>query len=85
MKIVNMGEAKTTLSKLVAAAEAGEEIHLARNGAPVVKIVAVDMVHPGERILASWGKSGVEISPADDFEYTEQELDEMYSGEDLLI
>ena len=37
--LVNMLEAKNRLSNLVAAAEQGEEIVLARNGIPVAKIV----------------------------------------------
>ena len=37
---VNMHEAKTGLSKLVARAEAGEEIIIARAGVPVAKLVA---------------------------------------------
>lgn len=36
---VNMLEAKNNLSRLVAAAEAGEEVILARDGKPVAKIV----------------------------------------------
>ncbi len=40
-RIVNMHEAKTTLSKLVERAEAGEEIVLARAGHPVARILPV--------------------------------------------
>ena len=36
-----MHEAKTTLSKLVERAEAGEEIVIARNGKPVARLVPV--------------------------------------------
>ena len=39
--IVNMRDAKTTLSKLVVRVEAGETVFLARDGEPVVKLVAV--------------------------------------------
>ena len=39
---VNMHEAKTHLSELVARAEAGEEIVIARSGAPAVRLVPVD-------------------------------------------
>jgi prevent-host-death family protein len=38
---VNMHEAKTHLSELVARAEAGEEIVIARSGAPAVRLVPV--------------------------------------------
>ena len=39
---VNMHEAKTHLSRLVAAALAGEEVILARDGNPLVRLVALD-------------------------------------------
>ena len=38
---VNIHDAKTNLSKLVAAAESGEEVIIARNGKPTVKLVRV--------------------------------------------
>jgi prevent-host-death family protein len=40
-KIVNMHEAKTTLSRLVDRALAGEEIILAKAGRPAVRLVPV--------------------------------------------
>src|SRR4051812_50199040 len=39
--VVNMHDAKTKLSELVAAAERGEEIVIARNGIPAVRLVPV--------------------------------------------
>ena len=36
---VNIHEAKTDLSKLIAAVEAGDEVVIARRGKPVVKLV----------------------------------------------
>ncbi len=41
MAQVGMHEAKTTLSALVARAEAGEDIVIARNGTPAVRLVPV--------------------------------------------
>lgn len=41
MKIVNVHEAKTHLSELLAAAEAGEEVVIARANRPVVKLMAL--------------------------------------------
>jgi prevent-host-death family protein len=38
---VNVHHAKTNLSKLIAAAESGEEVIIARNGKPAVKLVMV--------------------------------------------
>jgi prevent-host-death family protein len=40
MPTVNIHEAKTRLSQLVAAAEAGEVVIIARNGLPVAQLVA---------------------------------------------
>ena len=40
--IVNIHAAKTHLSKLIQRAEAGEEVIIARNGAPAVKLTPVD-------------------------------------------
>ncbi len=40
MKVVNMHEAKTTLSQIVEQAERGEEIVIARAGVPVARVVA---------------------------------------------
>jgi prevent-host-death family protein len=47
---VNMHEAKTHLSELVARAEAGEEIVIARSGAPAVRLVPVVGVRPRRRV-----------------------------------
>ena len=40
MKVANIHEAKSQLSKLIERAEAGEEIIIARAGKPVAKLVA---------------------------------------------
>jgi prevent-host-death family protein len=40
MRRVNMHEAKTHFSKLIARVEAGEEIVIARDGQPVARLVA---------------------------------------------
>ncbi len=39
--LVNTHEAKTQLSKLIAAAEAGDEVIIARRGKPAVRLVPV--------------------------------------------
>lgn len=49
MRIVNMHEAKTHLSRLVAAAANGEPFVIARAGTPLVKVVAVDAPVPGHK------------------------------------
>ena len=52
MKVVNMHDAKTTLSKLVEEAESGEEIIIARAGRPVVRLVPI--VLGKKRKLGQW-------------------------------
>ena len=40
MPVVNVHQAKTRLSRLLAQVEAGEEVVIARRGAPVARLVA---------------------------------------------
>jgi prevent-host-death family protein len=61
---VNMHEAKTRLSELVAAAERGEEILIARNGKPAARLVAVVTQHPPVRL----GVLAGQIELAEDFD-----------------
>ncbi len=51
MKLVNVYEARGQFSKLLDEAEAGEEIIIARNGTPVVRLVPVT---PPKRHLGRW-------------------------------
>ncbi len=46
MNPINIHEAKTQLSKLIEAVEAGEEIVIARAGKPVAKLVPYEPVKP---------------------------------------
>jgi prevent-host-death family protein len=48
MRQVKVHEAKTNLSKLLAAVEAGEEIVIARGKKPIVRLVAVVCENPQE-------------------------------------
>lgn len=41
--IVNIGEAKTRLSELIAKVEAGEDVVIARGGAPVARLTPLDI------------------------------------------
>jgi prevent-host-death family protein len=57
--IVNVHAAKTNLSKLIERAEAGEEVIIARNSEPVVKLVPVGLTKP-KRVFGSMkGKVGL--------------------------
>jgi prevent-host-death family protein len=51
MKMVNVYEARGQFSRLLDEAEAGEEIVIARNGKPVVRLVAIQ---PPERRFGRW-------------------------------
>lgn len=42
MTTVNIHEAKTNLSRLLAQVEAGDDVVIARNGKPVARLVAVE-------------------------------------------
>ena len=51
---VNMHEAKTHLSKLVARVEGGEQIVITRAGKPAAKLVPVPQEKAGKRKLGGW-------------------------------
>lgn len=56
MKTVTVHKAKTTLSQLIAEAEAGEEIIIQRGQEPVVRLVAINASAPKRRFGALAGK-----------------------------
>ncbi len=62
---VNIHEAKTNLSKLIRLAEAGEEVIIARDDVPVVKLTLMVDVKPRRR---AGGAAGVILYMADDFD-----------------
>jgi prevent-host-death family protein len=57
MKMVNIHEAKTQLSKLVAEVEAGDDVVLARAGTPVARIVRIAESKPERRFGAMKGRA----------------------------
>lgn len=75
-EIVNMHQAKSSLSRLVERALQGEEVVIARNGVPLVKLVPL----PKERKprVPGRGKGKIWISP--DFEFTDEEITELFEG-----
>jgi len=77
---VNVGQAKTDLSRLLARVEAGEDVEIARDGVPVAKLVRIEsQMRPGERFMAIKGALAGQIFTDQDFEFSEEELDEMYA------
>ena len=75
--LVNVGRAKTDLSKLLARVEAGETVEIARDGVPVARLTRIERATPGARFLAARGSLAGRISIADDFEFTDDELDDL--------
>lgn len=76
--LVNVGQAKTDLSRLLARVEAGETVEIARDGVPVARLVRITPpTSPGRRFLAARGSLAGRISVADDFELTDVELEDM--------
>lgn len=80
MEVVNMLEAKSSLSRLVDAIATGRdrEIILARNGRPAAKLVPVDEPQAGQRIGVAKGKFEV----PDDIDAHNDEVARLFSGED---
>jgi prevent-host-death family protein len=74
---VNVGQAKNDLSTLLARVEAGEEVEIARDGVPVARLIRVEPPAPGAAFLAAHGSLAGSIALADDFEFSDEELDEL--------
>lgn len=72
---VNMLEAKNALSRLVAAAERGEDVILARDGKPVVRLVPYEA--PKVKPPGAW-KGKVKVSPDWDSPETNAEIAAMF-------
>lgn len=79
MKTVNIHEAKTNLSALIAAVEAGEEVIIARANKPVVKLVAM-VPKPAQRIPGL--HKGTVLYISDDFDAPLP--DEFWLGKDSV-
>ena len=60
---VNLHHAKTNLSKLIAAVESGEEVVVARNGKPAVKLVLAETPKKSRRNILRSGIGKMWISP----------------------
>lgn len=77
MKTVNVHEAKTHLSRLLAEVEAGEEIVIARAGKPVARLTP-EVPVPSRRRL---GPLAGQFSMPDDFDtWAQDEIVAMFHG-----
>jgi prevent-host-death family protein len=78
MQTVNMHEAKTHLSKLVAKAVAGEPFVIAKAGVPLVEVKAVVPPEPKKR---EFGWLRGQFAVPDDFDTMfQKEIEEMFYG-----
>lgn len=79
MESVNMHEAKTRLSQLVARAAKGEAFIIAKAGKPVVRVTAIETPEPGKQKRI--GFMAGEFKVPDDFDRMGQdEMTEMFEG-----
>ena len=79
MKKSNIHDAKTNLSKLVKQALAGEDVVIARNGVPLVRLVPIGTDPLSERPLGQW-KGQVWI--AEDFDKTSEDIIRLFEGDE---
>jgi len=75
-EVVNMHQAKTSLSRLVRRALEGEEVVIARNGEPLVKLVPIPK--PAKQRVLGRLKGTIWIGP--DFEFTDEEITELFEA-----
>ena len=79
MQTVNIHEAKTHLSKLIAKAANGEPFIIAKAGKPMVKVVAIDAPEPKKMRRIGFGSGKSKIP--DDFDTMfEKEIEELFYG-----
>lgn len=80
---VNMHQAKTHLSKLVARVEGGEQIVITRAGKPAAKLVPVPQEKPGRRKLGAWEGKGFWMASDEEMAKVDKEIaEEFYGPED---
>lgn len=77
MTVVNMHDAKTRLSKLVAAIRSGEEreVVIAVNGTPAARLVPIE---PKPKI--KWGLLKGKVTVPDDIDELNPEIEKLFYG-----
>lgn len=77
MRVVNMHEAKTHLSRLVRDAENGQPFIIARSGKPLVKVVPLETTDSAPRRIGFF----LDMSIPDDFDrMDDKEIAEVFGG-----
>jgi len=79
MQTVNIHEAKTHLSKLIAKAANGEPFIIAKAGKPMVKVVAIDAPEPKKMRRLGFMKGQFKV-PDDIKTMFKDEIEEMFYG-----
>ena len=79
MRIVNMHEAKTQLSRLVAAAADGEPFIIGRAGKPLVRVMAVEAPEPGGKRRVGFMAGNMSV-PHDFDRMGSEEIATMFEG-----
>jgi prevent-host-death family protein len=74
---VNMHEAKTQLSRLVARVEGGEQIMITRAGKPAAKLVPVSLTKPGKRKLGGW-EGRMRVPTDAEWEEMDREIEQLF-------
>ena len=77
MKYVNTHEAKTQLSKLIAAVRAGEEVVICQAGKPVARLAAYEPARKKKRQLGLL-KDVIHVQPGWDSPETDAEIQAMF-------
>jgi prevent-host-death family protein len=77
---VNIHEAKTNLSKLLARVALGEEVIIAKAGTPVAKLVRFE-VNPKTRVF---GSAKGEFTVPDDFNEADPEIEDLFYKSELF-
>jgi prevent-host-death family protein len=75
LKQVNIYEARGQFSKLLEEAEGGEEIVIARNGKPIVRLVPVDAP---KRVIGRW-RGQVPVLDEDDWRASDDAVAELFA------
>jgi prevent-host-death family protein len=81
LKVVNIHEAKTHLSRLVEEAARGEFFVIAKAGKPMVKVIRLDQDEPKPKRQLGFLKGKIQVP--DDFDTMFQdEIEKMFYGEE---
>jgi len=76
MKVINVQEAKTHLSRLIESAAAGEEVIIGKHGKPMVRLSSFTAPSEPRRL----GGRESEIRIADDFDEEDPRIQALFNG-----